>query len=442
MRTIPLTRGEETALFRLGIIGDLLARELHRGELKAELQHRAQARYRPPGADNTRQYSWKTLQRWYYAAKRGTRALRPASRAKGFALALTDEQRRVLLEVRRTHPSASADLILAEAVRHGLLNKGEASVPTLRRLFREEGLPRTSLKRASRKDARRRWQAEKPGALWHGDVCHVEVTFADGSQRHVRVHALLDDASRRVLALEVFDTERERDMLLLFCTALLEHPACGVLYLDNGACYRGKVLAAACARLDIALVHAEPYDAEARGKMERFWRTMRQQVTDHLGVITDVHQLRVALWAWLDRHYHRRPHGSLMGATPMRAWRDGLRNLPAPLTARQLAEALEVTVTRKVAKDGTLSIDGVTYEVAGRHLAGKSIEIVLDPLTDTVLRAQHQGRDVPIGLCDPRANAHRSRPEPSDEPVAAPEDLPFHPIAGLLAAARQEPDHE
>ena len=442
MRTIPLTRGEETALFRLGIIGDLLARELHRGELKSELQQRAQARYRAPGADITHRYSWKTLQRWYYTAKKGNRGLQPASRAKGFALALDDEQRQVLLDVRRFHPSASADLILAEAVRHGLLNEDQVSVPTLRRLYRIEGLPRTSMKRASRRDARRRWQAEKPGALWHGDVCHVEVLFADGSRRHVRVHALLDDASRRVLALEVFDTEREKDMLVLFCTALLEHPACAVLYLDNGACYRGRVLAAACARLGIHLVHARPYDAEARGKMERFWRTMRQQVTDHLGVLTDIHQLRVALWAWLDRRYHRHPHGGLMGDTPMHAWRAGLRTLPAPLTARQLAEALEVHETRKVAKDATLSVDGATYEVAGRHLTGKTIEIVIDPLTDMVLRAQHRGRDVPIGPCDPKANARRGRPEPSEQPVTAPEDLPFHPITGLLAAARQEPDHE
>jgi hypothetical protein len=131
-----------------------------------------------------------------------------------------------------------------------------------------------------------------------------------------------------------------------------------------------------------------------------------------------------------------------MGDTPMRAWRTGQRTLPAPLTARQLAEALEVHETRKVAKDATLSVDGVTYEVAGRHLTGKTIEIVIDPLTDTVLRALHRGRDVPIGPCDPKANVRRGRPEPSDEPATAPEDLPFHPITGLLAAARQEPDHE
>lgn len=442
MRSIPLSRGEETALFRLGIIGDLLARELARGELKAELQQRAQARYRPPGAQRSRRYSWKTLQRWYYAAKRSPRALEPQSRARGYALALDEEQRRVLLEVRRQHPSASAELILSEALRHGLLNKGQVSVPTVRRLFREEGLPRTSLKRATRRHVRRRWQAERPGSLWHGDVCHVEVLFADGRRRKVCVHALLDDASRHVLALEVFETEREKDMLLLFCTALLEHPACEVLYLDNGSCYRGKVLAAACARLGIRLVHARPYDAEARGAMERFWRTMRQQVTDHLGVLTGLHPLRVALWTWLDRRYHRHPHGGLMGDTPMHAWREGLRRLPAPFSARQLAEALEVPLRRKVAKDGTLSVDGVLYEVAGSHLAGQTLEVVIDPLTDKLLRARHQGRDVPIGRCDPRANARRGRPVPSEPPAIPAEDLPFHPIAGLLEAARQEPDHE
>jgi hypothetical protein len=44
------SRAEETALFRHAILGDLLARDLERGELQDELKARAQLRYRPPGA--------------------------------------------------------------------------------------------------------------------------------------------------------------------------------------------------------------------------------------------------------------------------------------------------------------------------------------------------------------------------------------------------------
>src|ERR1041385_5782127 len=110
-------KAEAIALFRLGIIGDLLTRELPEGELHDELLERAARRYRAPGAAVTRPFHWKTLQSWYYDAKAGgLAALRPTSRKKGFALELTPEQRELLLDIRRSHPSAAANLILDTAV--------------------------------------------------------------------------------------------------------------------------------------------------------------------------------------------------------------------------------------------------------------------------------------------------------------------------------------
>ena len=59
------THREAVALFRLGVIGDLLAMELNPGELKDELVRRSLRRYRAPDSNRTRSYHWKTLQRWY-----------------------------------------------------------------------------------------------------------------------------------------------------------------------------------------------------------------------------------------------------------------------------------------------------------------------------------------------------------------------------------------
>lgn len=88
------SRQEEVALFRLAIVGDLLSRELARGDLEAALKERAiKHRYRPPGASRTRTFSWKTLQRWYYAAKAGPHHLEPRSRRKGFAGRLSSDQK-------------------------------------------------------------------------------------------------------------------------------------------------------------------------------------------------------------------------------------------------------------------------------------------------------------------------------------------------------------
>src|SRR5690606_19835999 len=120
-----------------------------------------------------------------------------------------------------------------------------------------------------------RWQAERPNALWHGDVCHgAPLRGPDGSSRPLRIHALLDDATRYVVALQAFASEREDDMLALLVGALRRHGPPRALYLDNGPTYRGTALRLVCERLGTTLVHAQPYDPAARGKMERFWRTL------------------------------------------------------------------------------------------------------------------------------------------------------------------------
>lgn len=435
---------EKVALFRLSVIGDLLAQELSRGELQEELKARAAKRYRPPGASTTRTYNWKTLQRWYYEARRAPSALLPASRQRGFARKLTDEQRQLLLDMRAAHRSAPIELILQEAVRHGLVPEGSVSTSTLARLFRQAGLNRQAKRKTSRQVdvQRRRWQAAHPCDLWHGDVCHLVLPEPDGSgkTRKVLVHGLLDDASRYFVALSARLAEQERDMLEVFCGALLQHPAPKTLYLDNGSTYRGDVLALICARLGINLVHAPPYSPENRGKMERVWRTMRSRCTDHLPGTASRHDVDQALWAWLDADYQRRPHAALMGESPRRRY---LADRPArrPLTPRELAKALEIDARRRVKKDGTFSVDSVVYEVSGRHLHGRWVQIVTDGMTGRLLRVTCESQPVRFGRCEPMNNARRRRAPATDAPTP---DVSFDPIARLLQQARDaagEADH-
>jgi hypothetical protein len=71
----------------------------------------------------------------------------------------------------------------------------EVTACTVRRMLAERGLTRTAAVDAEGAKTRLRWQAERPGALWHGDVCHGPTLTLDGARTPVRVHALLDDAS-------------------------------------------------------------------------------------------------------------------------------------------------------------------------------------------------------------------------------------------------------
>jgi transposase InsO family protein len=269
----PKDHAEAVALFRSEIIGALTRRELDRGELREELTRLSKRRYRAPEAKSTRQYAASTLERWLYRYKKGgLEALRPEPRSdRGRARELTPEQRELLLDVRREHRAASVPLILRTLVAEGRLEKGAISAPTVRRLYVDHGLDRVASRDAEGPKTRLSWQAEHPGALWHGDVCHGPGLKVGKATRPLRIHAMLDDASRYVVALEALHQERELDMLRLMVRALRRHGAPDAMYLDNGSTYRGDTLRVACGRLGITLMHARPYDPQARGKMERFY---------------------------------------------------------------------------------------------------------------------------------------------------------------------------
>ena len=431
----PPPRAEAIALFRLGVVGDLLTRDLAPGELRDELVARAAQRYRPPGASASRTFHWKTLQTWYYAAKHGGhKKLAPASRKKGFAIGLRPETRDLLLQVRRENPSAAASLILEVAVQQGIIELEEVSPSTLRRLFAAAGASRTAATHRHRRE-RRRWDTARVGALWHADVCHVWVhDRVTGEPRKVYVHGILDDHSRYIVGLEARDHEMEIDWLAVLCNALLRWPTPEVLYLDNGACYRGETLALACARLNIKLLHAQPYDPQARGKMERFWETFRGRCGKYLGGRSSLQDVNVGLLAYMDADYHAQPHGGLMGETPAKRFHAGLDRTAPVLTAKQLADALEITVKRKISSALTFSLEGKLFEVRGRHLAGETVDIVLDPFTDAPLRVVLDGMPVVFGLCDALANAQAGRGPAEPDPVPT---IPFDPIVAMIQKARK-----
>lgn len=421
---VPRDHGEAVALFRAGVIGALARSELSHGELAAEIRKLADRKWRPPGRRATKCFGASTLERWYYAYRRGgLAALRPDARSdRGRARELTPMQRELLLDIRREHPGASAKLILRTLVLDGRLVKGCVSVSTVTRLYRDAKLPR-----GVRRDGhtRLRWQAERAGALWHGDVCHGPALRIGKTTRPLRIHALLDDASRFVVALEARHTEREDDLLDLWLAALRRHGAPDALYFDNGSTYRGDDLRIACERLGITLIHASPGDAPARGKMERFWRTLRQGCLDHLGTMTSLHDVQARLYAFLDEHYHRAPHGGLFGKTPAEAWAGATtRTLDEPT----LAAALTTTVRRRVRKDGTLDVRGRTWQLDESFLSGAVVSVAVDLAGAVAPVVEHDGRRYTLHPVDAVAAGKRRRTPPAPPPPT----VPFDPAGALL----------
>jgi putative transposase len=439
----PKDHAEAIALFRSEIVGALTRRELDRGELALALTELSQQRFRPPRASSTKTFSVPTLERWYYAYKSGgLEALRPSPRSdRGRCRELTEAQRMLLAAIREEHPSASVPVILRTLVAEGRLEAGAISASSVRRFYQERGLDRVSLRggNSGRGKVRLRWQAERPGALWHADVCHGAAIMLQGKSHPVRIHGILDDASRYVLALAAGYTERESDMLELMVKAVRKHGPPDALYLDNGSTYRGQTLSLACARMGTALIHAKPYDAPARGKMERFWRTLREGCLDFVGSLGSLHDLNVRLWAFVDTHYHCAPHAGLMGKSPASVYEDTPRPIDA-FDEAMLRKALTVQVRRRVRRDSTLPMDGTDWQTDLHFLAGRVVTV-----SQCLVEAseapwiEHEGKEHRLHPVDAKGNAHKPR---TTVALPARSGMRFDPPKALLNQALGKPQSD
>src|SRR5688572_3995908 len=432
----PKDHAEAVALFRNEIVGALTRRELDRGELADALLELSKQRFRPPGAKFSKTISLATLERWHYAYKSGgLDALKPAPRSdRGRCQELTDEQRQLLLDIREEHPAASVPVILRTLVAEGRLEPEAISASSVRRFYQEKGLDRVAVRNQARGIVRLRWQAERPGALWHADVCHGAAVVIDGRSMPVRIHGILDDASRYIIALEAFHHERESEMLTLLVRAVRKHGPADALYLDNGSTYRGQALSLTCARMGTTLIHAKPYDAPARGKMERFWRTLREGCLDHTGSLTSLHDLNVRLYAFIDQHYHRAPHGGLLGKSPQSVY----EATPRPVDGfdeLKLRKALPIHVGRRGRRDSTLPMEGADWEPDLHFLPGKLVTVsrcLVAPSEPPWI--EHEGRIHVLHPVSPKQNAQRRRPDSClDQPH--PTRTSFDPPKALLDRA-------
>lgn len=364
---------EEIARFRFGVISDLVgAVRLEPGEAARIIRHKSEQRYNIPHSNRTR-VSESTIRRWvmrYEAGDRRLSALYPATRAdQGKSRRVDEETIAALVKLRQQKPAVPVARLLEEMKEKSLISPGVTLCQsTAYRILKGHGLTRGSM---TKKIDRRRFEAEYPNDIWQSDVMHGPSVEIEGRTRKAYLIAVLDDHSRLLAHAEFYPSERLTSWLDAFRQALLSRGLPRKLYVDNGAAYRTKHLERICASLGIALVHTPPYTPQGRGKIERFFRTVRTRFLPYFSGTT-LEDLNIALDLWVREEYHQRTHSST-GETPLVRFARHLeiiRTAPADLEDHFRKEA-----RRRVAKDRTISLDGRIYE-APTKLIGEYVRLL------------------------------------------------------------------
>ncbi|MCL7489846.1 MAG: DDE-type integrase/transposase/recombinase, partial [Desulfobulbaceae bacterium] len=124
---------------------------------------------------------------------------------------------------------------------------------------------------------RRKFEAELPNDMWQSDVMHGPHVTVGNIQRKSYLIAFIDDHSRLVPHAAFYPSEALAPFMEAFQSALGKRGLPRKLYVDNGSAFRSRQLEYTCAALGIALIHAKPYQPQGKGKIERFFRTVRTQ---------------------------------------------------------------------------------------------------------------------------------------------------------------------
>lgn len=431
-------RRREEALFRYAVLGDLLHRSLRRGELGRALGERARKVWKGPDGQQ-RRIAKKTLEEWLYRyRKRGFDGLLPSPRRdRGKVRSLRAEIEELIIQMKREDPGRSAQLILEELELAGRLRRGEVSVSTIRRLLRREGLtgPRMELERP----VRLRWQASCAGELWQGDALHGPSLFDPAAGRPVRVKifALLDDRSRLVPYVRADFHETQTAFLTVLLGAILRRGIPRAILLDNHGSFTGSDVRVACAQLQTRLTFARPHDGPSKGKIERWWRTLRGRVLDRLDLerVTTLDDLNLRLSTWVESEYNTRAHSSLGGRTPLEVWEEDSDEIRWVDDPGSIEEAFTDRLERRVRDDSTCQVRGRTLEVPP-ELRGRSVEIRYSLLHPDRFWVEDGRTRIPLREVDPEGNARRPR-KPSEKKEEPPR-TGLNPVEELLRRLTQK----
>jgi putative transposase len=422
------------ALWRVSVLGPLISARLEHGEVR-ELCEQAAARTHQLPDGRFVQLSWRTIETWHYAYKRGGfAALMPQTRSdRGSSRAISVELEDLILRAKRERPRRSVRRIIRMLERVHVVARGELSRSTVHRLLARHGV--SSIPVSGPSSERRSWISEHAGDLWVGDVMHGPIVIAqDARLRKSYLISEIDSATRfvphSVFKLSEGAVEHEEGLR----EALQKYGRPRAYYVDNGSAYKARSLVEICAELGVDVTHTQVRDAEAKGVIERWHRTWRAEVGGELPEHPlPLAELQSKHWAWLAVEYHRRTHDTT-GRAPLEHWLAEVHELRPLPAGKKIEEVFLHRVRRHVRKDGTVRFGGRLLEVSA-ELALRRVELRFDPHEPRVLpRVFVEGRfhcdTVPL---DRIKNASRVRRRPRGEPDPRIEPTGLDPLAQMEA---------
>ncbi len=367
--------------FRFKLVAELANPYLSSAERRRMISEKASVEHEVPGVGRRRLSEGCILKWLALYRKLGKEGLKPRSRRDtGLSRVLSQAEAALLLSHLEAHPELTATAVLRRLQNSGRIRSNPSS-SSLSRLVRSAGLERSRRIELHAREKTLKFEFFSPLECVQADAMYsVKIPDGKGKLRHAVLLAFLDDATRRVLYASFSFSENSLAFEVGIKHVLAAHGRIGRLYTDHGSAFVSVQTRRILDTLGVILVHSQVGRPRGRGKIERFFRTAREQFFAPLDAteVTSIEQLDRRFHAWLQSEYHRSPHRGLDNRTPLEAWVEKA-HLIVPLDPGLDLEQLFLhETTRKVHKDSTVTLDGALFEVPS-DLIGERIMLRYDP---------------------------------------------------------------
>lgn len=200
----------------------------------------------------------------------------------------------------------------AKTIHKVLLNEGHMELPCVKTvnnilkrcgyISQEESLKRTPYKRFEKDECNQMWQADFKGE------------FFTGNGKKCYPLDILDDHSRFSIKIAPF-TSTENVVLPSFKEAFYEYGMPDSVLTDNGCQFAGfrqgyTQFEKWLMNHNVLPIHGRIKHPQTQGKIERFHRTMKNELLKH-SAFYDVEEADRALQFWRDKYNNQRPHEAL-----------------------------------------------------------------------------------------------------------------------------------
>ena len=347
------------------------------------------------------QFTWRTIQTWYSRYKKdGITTLQPKPRSdRGCPRKVEPEQLLEAIEFVRPSflkgiPNITA--VYRACIERGVLRREQVAPNTFRRLVKAHEL----LKPDKEVKSKQRLAFAKAHAneLWQADTMCGPYTKNGNGSSQAKLIAFIDDASRVVCHGEFFFLENTDTLIQALRSALYKRGVPEAMYVDNGSIYTSKEISQICQRLGCLLCHAPVRDGAAKGKIERFFRTVRQSFLSRQLDLSSLAALNRAFWDWLENEYNAREH-SVLRMRPIDRFGLDLNRIRFLPPGEANDELFFVEEDRNVLADNTFSLKRIRYE-APRDLRNRKIQVRFQrPQADRVVvyyKAERMGEARPV----------------------------------------------